>query len=124
MGDDGGAGEMEAVSEGADIIASLPEQVHHMATWCNKKWTPLFEEIVGKYGLKLDDLWNKYSMPHRGPHPTEYHQWVYSEMMKIVNQIGGEGVEYQEQFIELFKNQVVQTVLNNPQMVRKIFWMD
>ena len=122
LGDDGGAGEVEAVSEGADIIASLPEQVHHMATWCNKKWTPLFEQIVGKYGLKLDDLWNKFPMPHRGSHPNDYHEWVYRNMLSIVSQINGTGVEYQEQFIELFYNNVVKPVLENPLMVRKLFW--
>ncbi len=51
-----------------------PEQLHHFATNKNKTYTPQFEEIANKYGLDLDDAWNKEYMPHQGRHPNEYHE--------------------------------------------------
>jgi len=33
----------------------------------------IFEYIVSRYGLKLDDIWNKEYLPYLGSHPNEYH---------------------------------------------------
>jgi RHS repeat-associated protein len=107
----------------AKIIADLPLQDHHFATVESKKsWTPIFKEIVEKYGLDLDDAWNIRSTPHRGRHPNDYHRWVYKNMKDIVNEIGDYGVKYQDEFVEMFKERVIQPVLERPEMVRKIFW--
>ena len=61
-------------------------------------------------------------MPHRGRHPNDYHRWVYKNMKDIVNEIGDYGVKYQDEFVEMFKERVIQPVLERPEMVRKIFW--
>lgn len=61
------------------------EQLHHYATNKNLTYTPQFEEIANKYGLKLDDEWNKGYMPHQGRHPNDYHQYVLDNMRTFDN---------------------------------------
>ncbi|WP_082705899.1 AHH domain-containing protein [Aneurinibacillus sp. XH2] len=48
-----------------------PEQVHHYATNKSKKYTPQIEAITKKYGLDLDEAWNKELLPHQGRHPDD-----------------------------------------------------
>ncbi|WP_082223799.1 AHH domain-containing protein [Lachnobacterium bovis] len=36
--------------------------------------------MANKYGLDLDDAWNKEYMPHQGRHPSEYHDYVLDRM--------------------------------------------
>ncbi|WP_447971504.1 AHH domain-containing protein [Nitrospira sp. M1] len=44
-------------------------------------WTPKFEPIFKKAGIDLDDAINKVAVPgHKGPHPEEYHSYVYDEL--------------------------------------------
>ena len=42
-----------------------PNQVHHYATNKSKTYTPQLEEIANRYGLDLDDAWNKDLLPHQ-----------------------------------------------------------
>lgn len=49
---------------------ALPRQVHHFLTDKHSVFTPLFEAIVVKYGLTLNDAWNLESLPHQGRHTT------------------------------------------------------
>lgn len=35
---------------------------------------PQLEEIANRYGLDLDDAWNKDLLPHQGRHPNAYHE--------------------------------------------------
>lgn len=95
-----------------------PTQVHHFATNKNSKYTPLMEEIIQKYGLKLDENWNKGSMEHSGRHPNKYHKWVL-EQMKAIDKIPGMD---QQKFIKLYKQRVILPVLEKPLMLRKEFW--
>ncbi|MFL5350385.1 MAG: AHH domain-containing protein [Hyalangium sp.] len=61
---------------------------HHMATLANKKsalrggpWTPLFEELFARAGMRLKDRQNIVPIQgHKGPHPQRYHQIVYRRL--------------------------------------------
>ncbi len=65
--------------------------VHHVCT--NKNctstanggpWTPRFEEYFDNAGLNINSEINKIVVPgHRGPHPAEYHQYVYSQLDEV-----------------------------------------
>jgi hypothetical protein len=63
-------------------------QQHHMATIANRKstlrggpWTPRFEEIFAKAGMRLKDPENVVPIPgHYGPHPEKYHQLVHKRL--------------------------------------------
>ena len=60
-----------------------PMQNHHIATNKNKRFTPEMGKITNKYGLKLDESWNKEMLPHLGRHPNAYHEWVLEQMKQI-----------------------------------------
>nr|AYM52734.1 lipoprotein [Archangium disciforme] len=61
---------------------------HHIATNKNSvssarggPWTPRFEKIFRKAGMKLKDPENVADVPgHKGPHPQEYHEEVYKRL--------------------------------------------
>jgi hypothetical protein len=61
-------------------------QHHHLATDKNEisakrggPWTPLFQRLFAKAGMDLDAAENVvYLKNHRGPHPEEYHDAVYT----------------------------------------------
>lgn len=94
------------------------EQLHHFATNKNKTYTPQFEKIAEKYGLDLDDFWNKEYMPHQGRHPNEYHDYVLERMIqydKIAQ--GDKGV-----FLNLYE-QMKKEVTNNPSVLYKDYWI-
>ncbi len=63
-------------------------QKHHIATIANRKsalrggpWTPRFEELFAKAGMRLKDPENIVPIPeHRGPHPEAYHRIVYRRL--------------------------------------------
>ena len=84
-----------------------PEQLHHFATNKNKTYTPQFEEIANKYGLDLDDAWNKEYMLHQGRHPNEYHDYVLDSMTEFDKIAQGD----KNVFIKLYDN------------LKKILWI-
>ncbi|KFE63953.1 AHH domain-containing protein [Hyalangium minutum] len=69
-------------------------QKHHIATIANKKspqrggpWTPLFEELFAKAGMRLQDAENIVPIRgHRGPHPQRYHQLVYERLEEALGE--------------------------------------
>jgi len=64
------------------------KQQHHMATISNSKsplrggpWTPRFQEIFAKAGLRLKDPENVVPVEgHYGPHPEKYHRIVHRRL--------------------------------------------
>lgn len=99
-------------------IKNIPNQTHHFATNKNSIFTSKMEEIAKKYGLSLDEDWNKALMPHRGRHPNNYHKWVI-EQMRAIDKMPGMN---QQNFIKQFNKRVRKPVLKNPLMLRKKFW--
>jgi hypothetical protein len=63
-------------------------QKHHIGTIANNKsslrggpWTPRFEELYARAGMRLKDPENIVPIPgHRGPHPERYHRAVYRRL--------------------------------------------
>jgi hypothetical protein len=92
--------------------------MHHFATNKNTKWTHQMAEIAEKYGLDLDDAWNKELLPHRGRHPDAYHEWVLERMTEI-DQAAQGNVEI---FLDLYEQKVKQVVRENPAMLQKWWW--
>ena len=94
-----------------------PNQVHHIATNKSKKYVQQFNNIVNKYGLDLDDAWNKELMPHQGRHPYAYHDYVLDNMQKFDKIANGD----KSKFLKLF-DQMKQKIINNPGMLTKDYW--
>ena len=92
---------------------------HHLATNKNKKFTPRFEKIAGKYGLKLDGKWNKMYVQHRGAHAEEYNAYVLERMQEIDKVAQGD----QDIFLELFED-IEMEIFNNPEMLYKQYWKE
>ncbi|NJL77514.1 MAG: hypothetical protein HC892_23220 [Saprospiraceae bacterium] len=96
--------------------------IHHIAS--NKhlsKYTPKFESIANKYGLKLDAAWNKVDISdvyHYSKHPNQYHDFVLDGMMRA--DMGATG--NQAKFLQLFDQYVKQPLLQNPNMLNKTGW--
>lgn len=65
-------------------------ETHHIATICNEKsslrggpWTPRFQEVFAKAGMKLNDPANRLPIQgHKGPHPERYHRIVYDRVTR------------------------------------------
>jgi len=106
-----------------DVAKKLPIENHHFATNKNKFFTPKFDDVLEKYGLDLNGSWNIDSMPHRGRHPNEYHDWVLDEIQNIDKSLGGCGNGCSGDFIRAFSDQVIAPVKKNPIMVRKSYWI-
>ena len=102
---------------GSGTVISKPNQVHHYATNKNGTYTPQFEEIANKYGLDLDDAWNKGLLPHQGRHPNAYHDYVLDSMKQFDEIAQGD----QEVFLELFES-MKKNIQANPDMLYKDYW--
>ena len=109
---------VEEVAE--EAVEELPEQmVHHFATNKSSRWTNQMAEIARKYGLDLDEAWNKELLPHgRGRHPDAYHEWVL-ERMRWIDQRAQGNVDI---FLDLYEQEVKRVVRENPAMLRKWWW--
>ncbi len=109
---------------GGSQMASNPEfqtQLHHFASNKHSYWTPQYEDIISKYGLKLNEAWNLNPFStqyHSGPHPEAYHQWVFEQMTQAAHQAGASAIR----FIILFQEYIVTPVMENPEMLRSKFW--
>ena len=105
------------------LLESMPDRYHHMATKYGE-WGADFQALLDGYGLGLDVAdparsWNVYQVPHVGPHPAEYHQWVY-ENMELAARAAGYGNT--EEFKALFREWVVDRVRADPTIVRVAYW--
>lgn len=100
-------------------IARKGMEIHHYATNKHSYYTPLFQNIVGKYGLNLDGPWNKKLLPHHGRHTTEYHQFVYERMLEIDSEAQQKNSPISKLFFFLnqFNSKVKQVVNDNPSML-------
>ncbi|KAA0565741.1 hypothetical protein F0342_03345 [Bacillus sp. CH30_1T] len=97
--------------------AVKPLQKHHYATNKSKKYTPQMENITKKYGIDLDDDWNKELLPHQGRHPNAYHDYVLDNMKAFDDFAKGD----KNKFLNAFEG-LKQEVRNNPDMLYKEYW--
>lgn len=98
--------------------ANKPYEMHHYATNKNKTYTPDMKKITDKYGLDLDDMWNKELLPHKRRHPNAYHDMVLEAMNNADSVAKGN----QKLFLELFEKSVKQKVRENPEILYKEYW--
>lgn len=96
----------------------LPIQIHHFATNKSSKYTAKMATIAQKYGLKLDEAWNKAALPHLGRHPNTYHDFVLEGMKRASTEAGGDA----KKFLKLFDKYVKKKVINNPNLLNKSGW--
>ncbi len=96
----------------------LPCQMHHYATNKSSTYTAGMRNIADRYGLDLNDVWNKELLPHLGRHPNKYHDFVLDGMERAAREAGGN----KERFLELFETYVKGPVRQNPDLLRKIGW--
>ncbi|MEK3952119.1 AHH domain-containing protein [Psychrobacillus sp. FSL K6-1464] len=94
-----------------------PLQNHHYATNKSKKYTPQMESLTKKYGLNLDDGWNKELLPHQGRHPYAYHDYVLDKLSTYDRLAKGD----REKFLKLFEG-LKKEVRDNPDMLYKEYW--
>lgn len=94
-----------------------PVQDHHFASDKSKTYTPQFEEITDKYGLDLDDDWNKKMLPHQGRHSNEYHEYVLENMKQFDAVAQGD----KDTFLQLFDG-LKNEISDNPDMLYKNYW--
>lgn len=87
------------------------------------EWGARFQNILYafRFDLNVSDLgrsWNVFQMPHRGRHPAEYHEWVL-ENFQLAAETAGEGNT--AEFLALFKEWVVDRVLEDPTTIRAAY---
>ena len=108
----------EAAEKGIKSGSSTkPKQVHHYATNKSKTYTPQLEEISNKYGMDLDDAWNKDLLPHQGRHPNAYHEYILNSMKQFDEVAQGD----KDVFLKLFDD-LKNNVKSNPDMLYKDYW--
>lgn len=97
----------------------MPEQNHHLATHYGA-WGVEFQGIADIYGLSVENGtdWNVLRIPHRGPHPAEYHQWVLDNM-QLIHEIAQGDVAT---FKSLFEQWVTNVVRDDETIVRVAYW--
>ena len=100
-----------------ETTSGKPNQVHHYATNKSKTNTSQLEEITNKYGLDLDDAWNKDLLPHQGRHPNAYHNYVLDSMKQFDDIAQGD----KNVFLKLYDN-LKSNIKTNPDMLYKDYW--
>ena len=73
------------VGDGLLLVHNLcTTQKHHIMTNKNKKYTPQFNDIVQKYGLKPNQSWNIRTVSnHVGRHTNRYHDFILQRVKSI-----------------------------------------
>jgi hypothetical protein len=87
--------EYQFFSFAGGAVASLPDQQESVLH-------PIFEEIVERFGLKLEHVFNKEMLPHLGRHQIEYHEFVLDGVARAEL----EAVQDAAKFQKLFKKYV------------------
>lgn len=78
--------------------------IHHICTDKNcistangGPWTPVFKEIFDGANLSFNDAINKVKVfGHQGPHPKEYHQYVYDKLSRRTIGLSPKTQEYRQ----------------------------
>ncbi|MBC6310498.1 hypothetical protein HCJ66_13235 [Listeria sp. FSL L7-1582] len=103
----------------ANLIPKVkPMQMHHYATNKSKTYTHQMESVTKKYGLDLDESWNKELLPHQGRHPNAYHEYVLDKLNTYDAIAQGD----RELFLELYEELKFQ-IRVNPDMLYKEYWL-
>jgi hypothetical protein len=114
------------------LIADSPIQSHHIITRYANQAPPgaddvllerqenvdALQGIAAQYQLGINAPWNKISIPHRGPHPNAYHNWLRDQAIEIDQVAGGDHVV----FLSLWELLVRDVIESDPTIVRHAYW--
>jgi len=83
------------------VLKELKGPLHHIFTNKNfirgQQWSKKFMPLFEKAGYSLQDAINKIQVPgHYGPHPDEYHDAIYRELLEATE--GLDGADYKKAF--------------------------
>lgn len=108
-------------SAGFLVHNDCKEVLHHIASNKHRtKYTALFKDIVGKYGLSLNGDWNRVPIStvyHYSKHPPQYHDFVL-DGMRTADSLAHNAAD----FVQYFDEFVRQPLLQNPSMLHKTGW--
>ncbi|MDN4480386.1 AHH domain-containing protein [Demequina muriae] len=74
--------------------------------------------VIDSYSMGIDDGLNIIVIPHEGPHPAEYHQWVLQNLQMIDDDANGS----EEVFRELFRTRISDVIRTDPSIVLGAYW--
>lgn len=98
------------VSTSAILVHNRCEN-HHILSNKHSFFTPQFESIVNRFGLKLSESWNIIPLEdHHGRHTNAYHQYVLEEIIRIAESSSNAAA-----FLKGFQI-VVDALNNNPHL--------
>ena len=106
-----------AVAFGKKLVENVDEQVHHLASDKNAKWTPILKNLAQKYG-DLNGNCNKVKVPQNSNHPEQYHRWIADALSQIDLVAQGDPMKFQE----LCEMYVTKTVKENPWLLKNVWW--
>lgn len=92
-------------------------QRHHIATdkyrRRDPKWTEKFERLFKEAGMSLQDPDNLVYLPnHTGPHPPNYHEWVYNNLLDALQ--GRQTMAEKQHALKERLEKIRQWLLENP----------
>jgi hypothetical protein len=100
-------------------------ETHHIVTKYANENDPVKQAIVAatsrilaKYNLGIESGFNKVVIPHEGPHPAKYHEWVRDNIREIDEVAKLDTNE----FLRLFDERITQQILLDPTIVLKDYW--
>ena len=76
------------------------------------------KNLAERFGLSLEEAWNKELMNHLGRHPDLYHEFVFFNMKKAAKEAKGDS----KVFLDLFEKYVKDPVRKNPDLLNKSGW--
>ncbi len=98
---------------------------HHIVTKYSNAQSATRAEVIlemnaifAAYGLTVESDFNKVVIPHQGPHPLKYHQWVLANLEQIDILAAGDTSLFQE----LFAENVTNEILSDPSIVLSGYW--
>ncbi|WP_203653458.1 AHH domain-containing protein [Demequina activiva] len=74
--------------------------------------------ILARRGLTTESDMNLLVIPHEGPHPPEYHNWVLSNLQEADAAAGADDAL----FAHFFTEYITSSILEDPSIVLKKYW--
>ncbi len=94
-------------------------QRHHIIPRGNARGNELiYNKFLKKIGIKSDDPLNLWHMPHEGPHPIPYHNWLKDKMKLILVEAGDNPTLTRKLYLERIR----QAIIENPRMLDAPWW--
>lgn len=94
---------LQAAADGLNMAVgkrNLPSiEKHHLLTNKNRNYSPLYEEVVNRYEMDLNDPVNIIEVPgHKGRHPNSYHNFMLDSIRELDSLANGNTELFNEGF--------------------------